>query len=59
MTERRLKQAILEHEEDYAAAAESDDPESDTAGVLLSWARGEDVDPEKARRLLDRAEANQ
>lgn len=54
-----LKQTIREYEEELAATAEGRSSEADTASVLLAWARDEDVDPARAKRLLERAEESQ
>jgi len=54
-----LRQAILEHEEEYEEIAAGDGAESETADVLLSWARGEDIDSEHAKRILEQARGSQ
>lgn len=56
MTEHDLKRTILDHEEELAATAEGSGPEAETCSVLLSWARGEEIDSEKAQRIVERAE---
>lgn len=59
MSERSLKQTILEYEADVEEAAEGDGPTADTCRVLLAWARGEEIDPGSAARLVKRAEEQQ
>lgn len=56
-SDRALKQAILAHEEEYREAANGDGLGADTCGILLSWARDEEIDPERAKRIVERAEA--
>lgn len=59
MSKQQLRQAILEYEEDYERQANGTGPAADTASALLAWARGEEIDPDVARRMANRVKVEQ